>query len=264
MRTITYNVYRWRCWPEGAVPRERCKVEPLKDVVAVKLFAEALGRYEPDVITLCEAWSDSIVRGIAERLGMDAVIFPGGNSPCPGALLTRFDILESVNCPLVSTEQRPPELFTRHWGRVVLSTDSGELVVYSAHLLSRPEEISEVIAVMQDDLQSGRSLLLQGDLNHEPEEPAYERWQEAGLTDTFALAGTGPGETCRADRPSQRIDYIFAHGPIVRRLRECRVLGNASFRIAPGRIETSSNETDFSDGRAWFLSDHLPVMATFE
>ena len=52
MRTITYNVYRWRYWPEGAIPSERCKVQSLKDAVAVELFAESLGRYQPDVITL--------------------------------------------------------------------------------------------------------------------------------------------------------------------------------------------------------------------
>ena len=257
MRTICYNIYMCRGWPQ----QEEVS-KPFRDIVTPDLYASALGMHKPDVITFSEVPSDSIVQAIAEPLGMQAVLF---DSPVKahGALLTRFEVLENGNCPVRSGE-RSEELFTRYWGRAVLDTGEEELIVHSAHLFPDAQtsmhatEVEEIIKVIQDDLKSGRSVLLQGDLNHEPEDRGYERWIEAGLVDTFAAAGTGPGETCgdvkrdpKKDQLDQRIDYIFACGPIVPRLRECRVLLDPPFRVGP---EAS---------KSWALSDHLPVMATF-
>ena len=56
----------------------------------------------------------SVVKEIADRLGMKYVYFPSGQN-WPGALLTRFEIVGSKNCPVVGGE-RPKDLFTRHWG----------------------------------------------------------------------------------------------------------------------------------------------------
>ena len=219
------------------------------------LFAKALGKYKPDVISFSEVPSVSIVQAIAEHLGMQAVIFQSPEK-CHGALLTRFEVLESRNCPLQYGE-RPEGLFTRHWDRAVLHTGSDELIVHSAHLFPdaqssiHAKEVEEMIKVIQDDMESGRSILLQGDLNHEPEDNAYKRWREANLVDSFVAAGIVPGETCKADQPDQRIDYIFVYGPILQRLRECRVLLEVPFQADP------------SVSKPWCLSDHLPVMATF-
>jgi len=255
MRTITYNIYMCRGYPEGISERSNFSI--------TELLAQALMRYEPDIVTFSEMPSESAACGIAERLGMKTAFFPSPEG-CHGALLTRFEVLEGRNCPL-KDEERPKELFTRHWGRAVLSSGKEELIVHSAHLYPDPgsaahrQEVEEVIKVIQDDMKSGRSVLLQGDLNHEPEDPAYERWIEAGLVDTFGAAGVGPAGTWRpadsppeADEPTQRIDYIFARGPILQHLRECRVLKEFPFRTNP------------SQGKLWSLSDHLPVMATFD
>ena len=258
MRAICYNIYMCRGWPQ----QEEASKE-VRNIVTPDLYAEALGKYNPDVITFSEVPSDSIVQAIAEPLGMQVVLFDSPEKAY-GALLTRFEVLESKNCPLCCGE-RPEELFTRYWGRAVLDTGEEELVVHSAHLFPNAQssmhskEVGEVIKVTQDDMESGRSVLLQGDLNHEPEDRAYERWRETGLVDTFAAAGTGPGETCgdvkrdpQKDRLDQRIDYIFACGPIVQHLRECRILSDPPFRVGP------------SASKSWALSDHSPVMATFD
>lgn len=257
MRTICYNIYMCRGWPQEAFSRESTSI------VIPDLLAKSLENYKPDVITFSEVPTDSIMQVIAEHLGMQMIIFQSPEK-CHGALLTRFEVLESRNCPLQSGK-RPENLFTRHWGRAVLQTGKEELIVHSVHLFPdaqssiHAKEVEEVIKVIQKDIKSGCSVLLQGDLNHEPDDPAYKRWIETGLVDTFGAASVGPSGTWRpadsppeADEPTQRIDYIFAQGPNLQHLRECRVLKGFPFRTNP------------SQGKLWSLSDHLPVMATID
>ena len=104
---------------------------------------------------------------------------------------------------------------------------------------------------MAADLKNERSLLFQGDLNHEPDGPEYDRWKTAGLVDTFAARGVGRPLTIPSTTPRKRIDYVWAHGPIAARVKECRVLFEGPFRTNP------------DDPRSFALSDHIPVMATF-
>jgi len=108
-----------------------------------------------------------------------------------------------------------------------------------------------MLKVMAADIRADRSMLLQGDLNHQPDGPEYRRWIDAGLVDTFAAKGIGQPYTIPADNVQARIDYIWAHGPIARRLTECRVLYEGAFRTNP------------DDPGSVALSDHVPVMATF-
>ena len=230
-------------------------------------FATALGRLEPDIITFSEAPPDSIVQAIGKRLGMQAVSFPSKGeqqrwlgASWPGALFTRFEMLDATDRSS-KYGAGSVELFTRHWGRVMLRTEKGELIVHSAHLYpdasstAQQREVEKMIQVIREDIKSGRSVLLQGDLNHEPKDTLYERWEEAGLTDTFLRCGIGPGETTGptgVNNPTRRLDYIFAHGPIVERPRECRVLSDPPFQL------------DLGASKPWSLSDHLPVMAIFK
>jgi exonuclease III len=66
------------------------------------------------------------------------------------------------------------------------------------------------------------------------------------------VKGTGQPLTVSSDRLRARIDYIWAHGPIAQRLTESRVLYEGAFRTNP------------DDPEPFALSDHLPVLATFE
>ena len=116
----------------------------------------------------------------------------------------------------------------------------------------RAREVTEVLRVMSKDMERGVPLLFQGDLNHRPEGPEYQRWVKAGLTDTFARKGSGSRETFGSDKPEKRIDYIWAHGPLADRVRECRVLREGAFRTNP------------QDPRSFALSDHMPVTALFD
>ncbi len=108
-----------------------------------------------------------------------------------------------------------------------------------------------MIAVMRNDIASGQSLILQGDLNHTSKWPEYKKWEEAGLVDAFALKGTGGAGTQGTAKPFLRLDYIWLHGPISERLTECRVLFEGAFRTYP------------DDPGTFTFSDHLPVMANF-
>ena len=63
-----------------------------------KRLADELALYEPDIINFSESPEEAVVKEIADRLGMNNVVFPSGQN-WPGALLTRFEIVDSKNCP---------------------------------------------------------------------------------------------------------------------------------------------------------------------
>ena len=108
-----------------------------------------------------------------------------------------------------------------------------------------------MLAVIEKDQKSDRSLLLQGDLNHRTTAPEYQRWVKAGLVDTFAAKGIGQEFTSSAIAPQARIDYIWVYGPLAARLTEARGLFEGAFRTNP------------EDPQSVALSDHLPVIAVF-
>lgn len=257
LRTITYNVLACVGYHDKRDQRERHRPGIPREQMTQR-FALELGLYQPDIVTFQESAGEQAVADIAERLGFPYHCFFYSGEAWHGALMSRHKILEHKNCPLTSFVERPEKLFTRHWGRAVLELEEGPLVVYSAHLFPgggstgrRAPEITEMLKVMAADIESGRSMLLQGDLNHQPEGPEYKQWREAGLVDTFAARGIGEPYTIPSHDPQARIDYVWAHGPIAERLSECRVLYEGAFRTNP------------DDPGSVALSDHLPVMATF-
>ena len=172
--------------------------------------------------------------------------------------MTRFDIIESENAPIVGGE-RPPDLFTRHWGRCsVRLPGRGPLIVHSAHLMPgadpsiRIREVEAILAATQGDQAAGRSMLLMGDLNHGPTTTEYSMWIDAGWVDTFAAVGRGDGPTIKSDIPQWRIDYVMAAGPIAGQVIEARPLFEGAFRL------------NINDPEAFALSDHLPQFASFD
>ena len=81
--------------------------------------------------------------------------------------------------------------------------------------------------------------VVMGDLNTDPEDPAYATLA-AQLSDVWVEVGQGAGATLPADAPVRRIDYVFSSG----------------------LTATAAALVDGSDG-AQHLSDHLGVQATF-
>ena len=249
LRVIAYNVYACKGWPENR-PLAKKVVE--KGQMARRLAME-LALYEPDIVNFSESPSEAVAKEVAKYLGMNHVRFPSGGN-WPGTLLSRFEITDSENVPL--GYERPSDLFTRHWGRGTVQLPSGEpLVVHSTHLYPvadptiRLKEIRAMLAAMKDDLKSGRSMLLIGDLNHGPDSEEYKLWIDAGWTDTFAQVGKGTVLTIKADDPKYRIDYVMATGPIAKQIRESRPLFEGAFRL------------NVADDSSFALSDHLPQLA---
>lgn len=187
---------------------------------------------------------------------MSHVFFPSGGQ-WPGALLTRFEIVDSANVPLLRGP-RPDDLFTRHWGKaVVQGPGEASIVVHSLHLhpndtAIRQREIAAVLDSTEADVGAGRSVLVLGDLNHTPATPEYDMWIDSGWVDTFAETGEGDGYTIRADNPDRRIDYVLANGLIGKLVVESRPLFEGAFRAHP------------DDPKSFALSDHLPQLAIFE
>lgn len=249
-RTISYNVLALRGYPER--PENKSRLISARPQMTQRLALE-LALYEPDLITFQESPSEKTVAQIADLMDMNHVWFPGG---FPGTVLSKHKISNSVNCPMANNASRPKDLFTRHWGRAVLNCDGQDLVVYTAHLHPskqdvREREVQAMLAAMSDDLERGGNVILQGDLNMQPNNPLYQRWSGAGLQDAFVAKGSGNGLTISATDRRSRIDYIWSKGPLLDGLTDCRVLAEGNFIDHP------------ADKAGFALSDHLPVMATF-
>src|SRR5690606_18783809 len=209
---------------------------------------------------------EETVAEMAKILGMAYAFFPGGKNGSgnhPGAILTNFEILSSETRPFSDKSDDLEELFTRHWGKAKLRLPNGKsIVVHSAHLWPfakeendtriRLEEIAAMqAAIEQDSVGDADFILLQGDLNHTPDTPEYERLTSGRLVDVFKAGGYGDGYTANAIKPTKRIDYIYCTETLSGQIKECRTLYEGSFRM--------NNE----DPKGFALSDHLPVLADF-
>ncbi|MGI6457557.1 MAG: endonuclease/exonuclease/phosphatase family protein [bacterium] len=252
LRTITYNVLQCSGFPKDGA---RKRMGDLQEQQMPRRFALELELYHPDIITFQEAPEERVVREIADLLKMHYVFFPSGLR-WPGALLTRWNIVRSQNCP-IREGHRPEDLFTRHWGMAVVHDPEGnEYVIHSVHLHPssndlRAQEVSYVIQALEDDLRAQKNVILQGDMNHMPDMPSYQRWLQAGLIDTFTHSGEGDGLSFEAHYPFKRIDYVFANKTLIGRHQVTRTLYEGEFRL------NRADPEDFS------LSDHLPVLAVF-
>lgn len=259
LTSISYNILACRGYPETDENRER--IVRARETMTTR-FALELRLYQPDIVTFQESPDEATVAAIADEMDMHYAYFPGGwpgnddwPGGFPGTIMSRFPIVEKENCPLAEGA-RPDDLFTRHWCRAVLETDSGRLPVFSAHLhpsdaAVREREVTEILKVLQPHLDAGAAFLFQGDLNHAPDGPEYARWNDAGLTDTYAAKGAGVDVSVPSTEPRSRIDYIWAHGAMAGTLAEARILFEGQFRTNP------------DDPKSFALSDHIPVLARF-
>lgn len=257
-RTISYNVLAFRGYPNTRTTQSRIKECHARHP---ELAAKALAAFSPDIVTLQEGPPEEDVARFAKALDMQYAYFPGGwegdetyPGGFPGAIVTRFEIEESENRPSTGAPH-DAALFTRHSGRAKLATPFGQLHVVSTHLHASEHETRMHEAAAMIDLiarlrESG-PVLLQGDLNHRPEDSEYALWIEAGLIDIGKQMGIGNKPTSTSVRPAKRIDYIWATPELAKTAQRAMVLDTTPF--TPERGDSSS----------YALSDHLPVMAEF-
>jgi len=257
-RTISYNVLAFRGFPDTHKTHQRIQESLAQHP---ELTAKALAAFAPDIVTLQEGPSEDIVARFAKELGMNYAYFAGGwegdskyPGGFPGAVVTRFEILESKNRPSAGAPH-DEALFTRHLGYAKLGTPFGILYVVSTHFHASEHEIrmQEASAIIDfiATLRANGSVLLQGDLNHRPEDPEHALLAKAGLIDIGEAMGIGNQPTASSIRPRSRIDYIWSTPELAGMAQSAMVLDKPPF----------IPETDVPSSYA--LSDHLPVMAEF-
>ncbi|MEU1964256.1 endonuclease/exonuclease/phosphatase family protein [Micromonospora sediminicola] len=170
---------------------------------------------------------------LAGRLGMPYVFAPAADPVWGDAVLTRFPVRTGRTRPL--TAHGAPT-GAQALG-VTLDLGGRELAVVATHLQPPPGrdpvEQAREVAAFASEYAGGRPLVLGGDLNTEPDDPAFAEFTRAGLVD--ALAAGRPLRTSPADDPRAQIDHVF---------------------VSPGltAAEVRAPRTE--------ASDHLPVTLT--
>ncbi|MEW2442126.1 endonuclease/exonuclease/phosphatase family protein [Micromonospora marina] len=170
---------------------------------------------------------------LAGRLGMPYVFAPAADPVWGDAVLSRF--------PMRSGQTRRLTAHGAPTGAqalgVTLDLGGRELAVVATHLQPPPgrepvEQAGEVAAFARR-YANGRPLVLGGDLNTEPDDPAFAEFTRTGLVDALAVAR--PLRTSPADDPRSQIDHVFV-----------------SPGLTPGEVRAPRTEA----------SDHLPVTLT--
>ncbi|MEV4520161.1 endonuclease/exonuclease/phosphatase family protein [Micromonospora tulbaghiae] len=207
-----------------------------------RLDLDALARElrDADVVLLSEVDRGWWLNGghdtlalLAGRLGMPYVFAPAADPVWGDAVLSRF--------PMRSGQTRRLTAHGAPTGAqalgVTLEVGGRELAVVATHLQPPPgrdpvEQAGEV-AAFAGRYANGRPLVLGGDLNTEPDDPAFAEFTRAGLVD--ALAAARPLRTSPADDPRTQIDHVFV-----------------SPGLTAGEVRAPRTEA----------SDHLPVTLT--
>ncbi len=235
--------------------------ERLKNLTKI---AEFLQKVDPDIILLQEVDRQVSRSGfadqagfIAETMGYDHVFAPAiplQEGEYGVATLSRWTIAESEVTKLFKpdysvTNPDYPEWYSEQ--RVLLHTEIiapfGNLSIYNTHLGltedQRAQQVNDITSKM--NLESGNiPVVFGGDLNIDASTPELSVLK-FGLEDTLEYKSSdGLGSafmTFPATQPERRIDYLF-YTPDKRPAIEC--INHEVIRVQ--------------------LSDHLPVMATFD
>ncbi|MFG2108179.1 endonuclease/exonuclease/phosphatase family protein [Micromonospora chersina] len=202
--------------------------------------ARAVDGSRPDVVLLSEVDRGWLLNGghdtlalLAGRLRMPYVFAPAADPVWGDAVLSRF--------PVRAGETRPLAAHGAPTGAqalgVTLDLGGRDLAVVATHLQPPPGQgpvaQAREVAAFATRYAAGRPLVLGGDLNTEPADPAFAEFTQAGLVD--ALAAARPLRTSPADDPRTEIDHVL---------------------VSPGL--TASGVT----APRTTASDHLPVAVT--
>ncbi|MGV9804208.1 endonuclease/exonuclease/phosphatase family protein [Micromonospora chersina] len=203
-------------------------------------LARAVDGSRPDVVLLSEVDRGWLLNGghdtlalLAGRLHMPYVFAPAADPVWGDAVLSRF--------PVRAGETRPLTAHGAPTGAqalgVTLDLGGRDLAVVATHLQPPPgqDPVAQAreVAAFATRYAAGRPLVLGGDLNTEPTDPAFAEFTRAGLVD--ALAAARPLRTSPADDPRTQIDHVL---------------------VSPGL--TASGVT----APRTTASDHLPVAVT--
>ncbi|WP_091091145.1 endonuclease/exonuclease/phosphatase family protein [Micromonospora nigra] len=202
-------------------------------------LARAAGR--ADVVVLSEVDRGWLLNGghdtlhlLAVRLGMPYVFAPAAGPLWGDAVLSRWPVRapRTRALPAVGAPTGAQAL------AVTVDFSAGvRLAVVGTHLQPPPDggpvAQARAVAAFATGYAAGMPLVVAGDLNTEPDDPAYAEFIRAGLVD--ALAAARPLPTSPADDPREQIDHVLVSPD----------LGATDAGTIPGTA-----------------SDHLPVAVT--
>jgi endonuclease/exonuclease/phosphatase family metal-dependent hydrolase len=203
LRLVAYNIRM------GFALNGRFSIDDLARVIRAE---------RPDVVLLSEVdrgWllngGHDDVRLLARELGMAYGFAPAADAVWGDAILT--------NLPVVQWRAKRMKSYGAPTGGqvmgAVLRHGSGTVAVVSTHLQPPPDggpvEQAREVAGFADGLRApGRPVIVGGDLNTEPGDPAFEVLVAAGYADAFAAAR--PLRTSPADGPRNEIDHVLVAG----------------------------------------------------
>nr|BFE80927.1 endonuclease/exonuclease/phosphatase family protein [Planobispora longispora] len=174
--------------------------------------ADALREMRPHVVVLSEAdrgWllngGHDDVRLIAERLGMRFVWAPAADEVWGDAILTNLPVTSVRNHVLVQggpTGAQALEIGLRWRGR--------DVTLIGTHLQPPPgwrelDQVEQLAGIVREAARD-RPVVVAGDLNIEPADPAWKVLLDSGLTDP--IAPVRPFRTIPGDSPEQ-IDHVL-------------------------------------------------------
>ncbi|MBQ1050716.1 endonuclease/exonuclease/phosphatase family protein [Micromonospora sp. C51] len=173
----------------------------------------AVGR--ADVVVLSEVDRGWLLNGghdtlglLAARLGMPYVFAPAADPLWGDAVLSRWPVQRARTRPLPAVGAPTG---AQALGVTVDLSAGVRLAVVSTHLQPPPGADPVVQARAVADFATGYAdgapLVVAGDLNTEPGDPAFTAFTSAGLVD--ALAAARPLPTSPADDPHEQIDHVF-------------------------------------------------------
>ena len=112
----------------------------------------------------------------------------------------------------------------RGWVRLDARIAGRAMTFVGTHLESGSDPLTSALRAAQAQVLAGmfsgvaNPVVLMGDLNDVPGSPMDAAFQQAGFTDLWTAAGSGPGNTCchhpdlRAGDLHKRIDYVMVRG----------------------------------------------------
>lgn len=175
----------------------------------------AIAGQRPDVVLLSEVDRAWLLNGghdtlalLSDRLGLPYTFAPAADAVWGDAVLTRLPVVTARTTAL-SAEGAPTG--AQALG-VVLTAGSRELTVVSTHLQPPPGDgpvtQAREVARFARELAGTRPLVIGGDLNTRPGDPAFTALMtDAGVVD--GLAAARPLPTSPSDAPDEEIDHLL-------------------------------------------------------
>ncbi len=206
-------------------------VRSLRDDSAA--VARVIRDAKPDVVCIQEAprflrWRSKCA-SLARRSGL--VVIAGGRRP--GANL----VLSSLGVDVIAAHEvrftKDPKLHQRGAVIAVLAKGGHRFAVAGTHLDLAADPRLRHVGELRDHASRlvpvGVPLIVAGDMNEEPGDPAWRALTDLGM-DAFAAVGTGDGYTFSARDPRRRIDGVFLGQPLT--ARSATVLESPDVQVA--------------------------------